>query len=64
MKRQMCQAKAEAKTWDDLIEFTEAKIREMKEALKNFRRMKDAGMPWQGNKSAASLPALQDGRGV
>jgi len=64
MKKQMCQAKAEAKTWDDLIEFTEAKIREMKEALKNFRRMKDAGTPWLEEKSAASQPALQDSRGA
>jgi hypothetical protein len=43
MKRQLCQAKSEAKTWDELIEFTDAKIREMKKALENFRRMRDAG---------------------
>jgi hypothetical protein len=42
-----CQAKSEAKSWDDLIEFTEAKIQELKEALKVFRQSKEAKFPWE-----------------
>ncbi len=46
MKMQRCQAKNKATSWDDLIDFTEAKIKEMQEALKTFKRKRDAGEPW------------------
>jgi hypothetical protein len=45
MKRQTCQAKSEAKSWDDLIDFTQAKIKEFKQALATFRRNKDQRLP-------------------
>jgi hypothetical protein len=42
-----CQAKSEANSWDDLIEFTEAKILELKEALTVFKQSKEAKFPWE-----------------
>jgi hypothetical protein len=48
MKRQTCQAKSEAKTWDDLIEFTEAKIKELKDALATWKRNKAENLPMPG----------------
>jgi len=51
MKTQVCKAKSEAKTWDDLIEFTEAKIKELKYALATWKRNKAQGLPWPGTQS-------------
>jgi hypothetical protein len=51
MKRQTCQAKSEAKTWDDLIEFTEAKIEELKDALTTWKRHKAQGLPMPGTRA-------------
>ena len=51
MKRQTCQAKSKAKTWDDLIDFTEAKIEELKDALASWKRSKAQGLPWPGTQS-------------
>jgi hypothetical protein len=53
MKIQRCQAKSDAKSWDELIEFTEAKIKEMKQALETFKQNKRAGTPWRERASAA-----------
>jgi hypothetical protein len=50
MKMQTCQAKSDAASWDDLIEFTEAKIEELENSLKTFRRNKETGRPWPGEK--------------
>jgi hypothetical protein len=52
MKRQTCQAKSEAKTWDDLIDFTEAKIAELKDALATWKRNKAEGRPMPGTQAA------------
>jgi len=59
MKRKGCQVKSEAKTWDDLIEFTEAKIAEMQDSLKTFRRNKEAGRPLPGMQSSSQLQEQQ-----
>jgi len=53
MKRQLCQAKSSAKSWDELIEFTEAKIKELKDAVGVFRRCKKLGDPWPGTAETA-----------
>jgi hypothetical protein len=50
MKSKTCQAKSEAKTWDDLIEFTEAKIDELKTALETWKRSKAQGLPMPGGR--------------
>jgi hypothetical protein len=51
MKRQTCQAKSEAKTWDDAISFARAKIAELKQSIRTFERMRDEGEPWRGDQS-------------
>jgi hypothetical protein len=50
-----CQAKSSATSWDDLIEFTEAKIQELKESLKVFKQSKENNFPWNKGKSAAQV---------
>jgi hypothetical protein len=61
MKIQSCQAKSEAQSWDDLIEFTEAKIKELQDALKTFRLRKETNLPWENPKKRRerknSIPA-------
>jgi hypothetical protein len=41
-----CQQKLAAQSWSDLIAFTEAKIREMQDSLKVFRKAMERGDPW------------------
>ena len=45
MKTQICQELKKARSWDDLIGFTEAKIKELKQALQTFRSNKQQGLP-------------------
>ncbi|MFI5095635.1 MAG: hypothetical protein ACHQIK_19570 [Candidatus Acidiferrales bacterium] len=60
MKKQTCQAKTEAKSWDDLIDFTNAKIKELKQALTTFRRNKEQGLPMPGAQSLQHSSATRN----
>ena len=51
MKKQTCQVQSESKTWDDLIDFTEAKIQKLKGALATWKRSKAQGLPMPGTQS-------------
>jgi hypothetical protein len=51
-KAKPCQAKSAALSWDDLIDFTRAKIAEMQDSLRSFEESKRLGKPWCGNSSA------------
>jgi hypothetical protein len=46
MKAQLCQTKSDAKSWDDLIDFAKAKLKEMQLALKYFETSKKRGDPF------------------
>jgi hypothetical protein len=46
MKVHTCQAKSDAKSWDDLIDFAKAKLKEMQDALKYFEASKKRGDPF------------------
>jgi hypothetical protein len=51
MERKSCQAKSEALSWDDLIDFAKAKIAELQKSLKSFEESKKLGQPWPGTQS-------------
>jgi hypothetical protein len=53
MKIKQCQVKSEALSWDDLIEFSKAKIAEMQDGLRSFEESKRLGRPWPGRQSAS-----------
>jgi hypothetical protein len=48
MKRQACQAKNGAKSWDDAISFAKAKIAELRDAVRTFENCRKRGETWPG----------------
>jgi hypothetical protein len=51
MKITTCQVKSQAVSWDDLIDFAKAKIRELQDSLRGFEESKKSGKPWPGTHS-------------
>jgi hypothetical protein len=47
----VCQEKSAARSWDDLIGFTKAKIKEMQEALRTFQAAKKRGDKWHSTQA-------------
>ena len=61
MNTSRCQAISAMENWDDAIAFTEAKIEELKDAIRGFMRAKQRGEAWPGTQSSGhkSGPATQ-----
>ena len=51
MNNPKCQELSAVENWEDAIAFTEAKIRELKEAVRGFRMAKERGDKWLGTQS-------------
>jgi hypothetical protein len=51
MNKARCQQISSVENWDDAIAFAEAKIKELKEAIRGFRSAKERGDPWLGRQS-------------
>jgi len=51
-KGNTCQAKSAARSWDELIGFTKAKIKEMQDSLRVFEKARERGDPWLSTQSA------------